>query len=93
VTRLTASVIVALTFHAHSAPVVGNKADLLAEGAQCEVFSENVQNFVQRQSRSPMHFVEASMKDGYNLRWLHHYLNVPFLHLQVNRSYADEKAE
>ena len=28
-------------------------------------------------------FAECSMRDGFGLKYIHRYLNVPFLHLQV----------
>jgi hypothetical protein len=35
------------------------------------------------QRRGGAYFAECSMRDGFGLKYIHRFLNVPFLHLQV----------
>ncbi len=46
----------------------------------------DVSDFFRPLGSSYIHYAESSMKNGFGLKYLHRFFNIPFLQLQVSRS-------
>ncbi|XP_059405425.1 rab-like protein 6 isoform X2 [Carassius carassius] len=63
--------------------VLGNQRDM---GEHRVILPDDIRDFINRLNRPPgssyIHYAESSMKNGFGLKYLHRFFNIPFLQLQ-----------
>ncbi|XP_016296804.1 rab-like protein 6 [Sinocyclocheilus anshuiensis] len=64
--------------------VLGNQRDM---GEHRVILPDDIRDFINSLNRPPgssyIHYAESSMKNGFGLKYLHRFFNIPFLQLQV----------